>query len=179
MSVELIHITSLCSALSIISSRAYLTENPIGNYDAGMNFLGKLGEYKNTRPSVRGVKMHCEWNGNISEPLPYDAYNCDTANKLFDFNGSGKYFKNNDPRYFLPYNSEGLVVKRIELEKKYDEELLIKDWCYYKGGFTLFFYKLKIFKAILLKRTLDYIQKVNCKLNSDTFTISIRRIHPI
>ena len=54
---DLIHITSPERALNIISKGAYITDNNPGHYDAGMNFLGVLGEYPNTQPT-RGAKVH-------------------------------------------------------------------------------------------------------------------------
>jgi len=132
--ILLTHITSPENALSIIYRKAYLTENNTGHYDAGMNFLGTLGEYKNTQPKKRGSKIHCEWHGITSQPLPFDSYNYHTPNILFDFNGSGNHHPNNDPRYFLPYGSTGLIVKKIELEEGFEEESLVEWWVNLKGG---------------------------------------------
>ena len=71
---DLIHVTSPERALNIIREGAYITDNNPGHYDAGMNFLGVLGEYANTQPT-RGAKIHFKWHGEVSDPLPYDACN--------------------------------------------------------------------------------------------------------
>ncbi|MEL0639067.1 hypothetical protein V6260_00410 [Pseudoalteromonas aliena] len=171
--INLIHITSPDRALNIIHNRSYYTKKPFKNYDAGMNFLGVLGEYANTQPT-RGSKIHCEWSGAVSEPLTYDAYDYHTPNILFDFNGSGVHFPNNDPRYFLPYNSGNLVIKRIELEDKFDEEALIEKWLEIKGGAYPYLQKIKFLKKYLLKNALRYLQDINKKLASEEVTISVK-----
>lgn len=170
--IKLTHTTSLHVALKIVSKREYRTNNNDRHYDAGMNFLGVLGEYHNTQPT-RGAKLHCEWNGKYSSPLKPDAYKYHTPNELFDFNGSGKHFPNNDPRYFLPYGSQNLVVVKIEPENNYDEEALIEWWCNFSGGLDLLCYKLKCFKPKLLKKALNYLAEINHELSNKKVTISI------
>lgn len=171
--INLVHITSPDRALNIIHSRSYFSKKSSKSYDAGMNFLGVLGEYANTQP-IRGAKIHCEWKGAVSKPLPYTAYDCHTPNVLFDFNGSGVHFTNNDPRYFLPYNSGGLVIKRIELEDQFNEEALIKKWLEIKGGVHPYLQKIKFLQKYLLKNSLGYLQDVNKKLASEEVTISVQ-----
>lgn len=170
---NLIHITSPDRALNIIFNSSYSTNKPSKNYDAGMNFLSELGEYKNTQPT-RGCKIHCEWHGCVSKPLPYDAYDYHASNVLFDFNGSGEHFPNNDPRYFLPYGSEKLVIKNIELESIFDEEVLIEKWLEIKGGAYPYLQKFKFLKSYLLKQALNYLQEVNEELASEVVTISVQ-----
>lgn len=170
---NLIHITSPDRALNIIFNGSYFTNKPFKNYDAGMNFLGELGEYANTQPT-RGSKIHCEWHGSVSKPLPYDAYDYHTPNVLFDFNGSGEHFPNNDPRYFLPYGSENLVIKSIELEDQFDEEALIEKWLEINGGFYSYLPKVKFLKKHFLKQALNYLKEVNNKLSSEVVTISVQ-----
>tara|TARA_R110001583_G_scaffold30529_1_gene105523 strand:+ start:1022 stop:1549 length:528 start_codon:yes stop_codon:yes gene_type:complete len=170
---DLIHITSPERALNIISKGAYITDNNPGHYDAGMNFLGVLGEYPNTQPT-RGAKVHFKWHGKVSNPLPYDAYKYHDPNILFDFNGSGHHHPNNDPRYFLPYQSTGLVVKKIELEREYNEEALIEWWLQFKGKLYVFFHDFRILKPYLLKKALEHLQEVNYKLTNEEVTISIK-----
>lgn len=169
-----IHITSPARALNIISTGYYLTKNNPGHYDAGMNFLGILGEYSNTQPT-RGARIHCEWNGKVSNPLRYDAAanSYHQPNVLFDFNGSDNHFPNNDPRYFLPYGSEGVIVHKIELEDDYDQEEFILQWSKNKGGLYLFLYNFKIFHSFLLKQALNSLQEVNEMLSAEQVTISV------
>lgn len=174
---KLIHITGPYSALRIMSQRAYASKKNYGSYDAGMNFLGILGEYENTQPK-RGVRIHCEWKGAVSSPLQHDEFNCHTPNTLFDFNGSGNHFPNNDPRYFLPYGSSGLIINKIELESAVDEELrelLVEAWCQLKGGIVLYFYENNLFKKLLQKYALDHLDKVNKMLAHGATTIVIER----
>jgi hypothetical protein len=169
---RIIHITSPDRALNIINLGCYLTKNNPGHYDAGMNFLGVLGEYPNTQPT-RGAKIHCEWNGAVSAPLEYDSYNYHDPNVLFDFNGSGNHFPNNDPRYFLPYGSDGVIVRRIELEDDYNQEEFIKQWSKIKGGLFLFLCRFEIFHNFLLKKALKNLQDVNQRLATNRVTIAV------
>jgi len=150
-----------------------MTDNNPGHYDAGMNFLGVLGEYANTQPT-RGSKIYLKWHGKVSDPLPYYSYNYHTPNILFDFNGSGNHYPNNDPRYFLPYGSTGLVVKKIELEGWFDEEDLVEWWLQFKGRLYSFFHDFKVLKPYLVKRALEHLREVNEKLALDEVTISIK-----
>lgn len=172
---DIIHITSPENALSIIIKKAYTTYNNPGHYDAGMNFLGILGEHNNTHPTSRGSKIHCEWLGKVSCPLPYNATSYHTPNILFDFNGSGYHYPNNDPRYFLPYDSEGLIVRKVELEKDYDKESFTLWWAYQKGWPYTFLHKFKFFHSFLLKKSLKHLQNVNNCLATQETKISIQR----
>lgn len=171
---KLIHITSPERALNIIRMRTYSTNNNFGHYDAGMNFLGVLGEYSNTQPT-RGAKIYCEWHGATSNPLPFSAYDCHVPNILYDFNGSGNHFYNNDPRYFLPYDSNGVVVKKIELEKEFDEKALINYWAKMQGGFYPFFSQFERFHKWFLKEALLHVKEVNEKLASEPVIIAVKR----
>ena len=171
--VKLIHITSAANAINILNQREYATWNNPGNYDAGMNFLGSLGEGPNTKPT-RGAEIHCEWSGLVSQPLGYGAFGCSVPNMLYDFNGSGSHFVNKDPRYFLPYGSEGLVIKAIKLEVEFDKLELIETWCENEGGHYRKLYEYKFLHKYLLKKALNYLEKTNERIASERFTISIR-----
>lgn len=173
--IKLIHITSPENALSMISEGAYCTGNNPGHYDAGMNFLGVLGEYKNTQPKKRGALVHCEWHGKVSAPFSYDQYNYHTPDILFDFNGSGLHYRNNDPRYFLPYGSSGLIVKEVELEKSVELEALVQLCVSQKNCLYSFFHKLAPLQNYLSEKGRERINKLNKRLVSQVTTISVRR----
>ena len=172
--VQLTHITSPENALSMIAMKSYCSYRNPGSYDAGMNFLGVLGEYPNTQPT-RGARMTCEWLGSVSQPLRYDVHNHHTPDVLFDFNGSGKHFRNNDPRYFLPYGSKGLIVKKIELEDNYDRESLVQWWVTFEGNIYPYLYKTGLFQNYLLRRALNHLHETNEKLRSRLVKISVLR----
>lgn len=171
---NIIHITSPENALAIVSDKAYSTHENLGHYDAGMNFLGVLGEYDNTQPT-RGARIYCEWLGRVSSPLPHDELNHHTPDILFDFNGSGNHHPNNDPRYFLPYGSKGLIVRKIELEKDFDKESLALWWANQKGWPYTFLHKFSLFHSFLLKKSLEHLQNVNYFLANHETTIAIQR----
>lgn len=170
----LIHITSPENALSILRLKSYFSNNNTGHYDAGMNFLGVLGEYSNTQPT-RGAEIHCEWGGDVSEPLPPYANSYHTPNKLFDFNGSGNHYTNNDPRYFLPYGSGDLVVKKIVLESGFNKASLVERWAQFKGGIYAFLHRHDLAFNWLLKQALKNLDDVNEQLASKKVTISVQR----
>lgn len=172
--VQLTHITSPENALRMIAMKSYRSYRNPGSYDAGMNFLGILGEYPNTQPT-RGARMTCEWLGSVSQPLRYDVYNYHTPNVLFDFNGSGKHFRNNDPRYFLPYGSKGLIVKRIELEDNYDRDSSIEWWVTFLGNIYPYLYKTRLFQEHLLRGVLNHLRETNEKLACQQVAISVQR----
>lgn len=175
--IPLIHITSPENALSIVHKKSYLSMKTPGSYDAGMNFLGVLGESGNTRPT-RGAEIHCEWHGNVSAPLPFNAGNPQTKNLLFDFNGSGKYHINTDPRYFLCYGSTHLIVKKIVLEKEFNQASLVQWYALFKGGIFPFLHRYKFCFTYLLKRAINDLSTVNKQLTSQNVTISIQRGNP-
>ena len=110
----------------------------------------------------------------VSQPLRYKAFGCRTRNMLYDFNGSGSHFANRDPRYFLPYGSEGLVIKAVKLEDEFDKLELIETWCQNEGGYYRKLYEYKFLHKYLLKKALIYLQKANERITSESFTISIR-----
>lgn len=92
--------------------------------------------------------MHCTWNGKVSIPLRYDVHEHDTPNVLFDFNGSGDHFPNNDPRYFLPYGSENLKIDIVECDSS---TLLAEDWGDWRGWPYSFLCKLSLLHRWVLK----------------------------
>lgn len=103
-SINLRRITSPSIALEVIASGVFRSLNDVAPYDGGMNFFGVLGKTPNTQPK-KGARMHCKWYGPVSIPLPYGSHDYHAPNVLFDFNGSGQHYQDNDPRYFLPYGS--------------------------------------------------------------------------
>lgn len=107
------HITSVSNALSIAKTRIFQSNGAAQSYDGGMNFLGVLGEYSNTQPVARGAELICSWSGKVSAPLKWDRPIQHKADELLDFNGSGNFHQNNDPRYLLPIGSVGLRIDRI------------------------------------------------------------------
>ncbi|SMY34016.1 hypothetical protein [Photobacterium andalusiense] len=170
--VELIHITSVKIAFDILESTRYKSMYEYGGYDGGMNFLGVLGENANTQPRARGVRLHFIWGGEVSEPVSYDAYGCNNANVLYDFNGSGNHFRNNDPRYFLPYRSEGLTVEKLEIDS---DQALLEGWCEYKGGIIKKLFSIKLFHSYLMSKAKEHVLQLNKKIERRDIKISIRR----
>jgi hypothetical protein len=176
--INLIRITSPILALKIFKDKAYFQSHPQGHYDAGMNFLGVLGQNSNTQPTKVGAKVYFEWDNSkpnsVSPPLPPSVTSHHTPNVLFDFNGSGEHETNNDPRYFLPYGSSGLILKKIELEAQYDEQKLVKEWCNYKKGLYPYVCKLPFTHKYLWQSFKSHIQEVNDSLNTGIpVTISV------
>ena len=170
--VDIKHITSPAIALAIIRSRRYSSFNNPGSYDCGMNFIGSLGEYANTQPSQRGATLHCKWTGSVSVPLPYEFRPHNKPNILYDFNGSGLHYKNNDPRYILPYGSLGLVVNRVEFDTEKD---LIDAWLSTQGRLIKSLYRIQFMMHSISKRTLREIDNLNELLQDGTLTIEIVR----
>jgi hypothetical protein len=170
--VEIKHITSPIIALAIVLSRRYSSFNNPGSYDCGMNFLGALGEYANTQPTVRGATLVCTWKGNVSVPLPWEFRPSNTPNVLYDFNGSGLHYQNNDPRYILPYGSSGLIVNRVHFDS---DTGLIDAWLSIKGKLTNWLYDFKFMKNSISNRALQEIENLNSTLHLGSTTIAIVR----
>jgi len=137
-----------------------------------MNFLGSLGEYQNTQPRARGAKIHFVWEGEVSSPVPFDEYGCDKPNLLYDFNGSGEHYLNNDPRYFLPYRSEGLKVQYIEFD---NDEVFLEGWVQFKKGLAQLFYNKGLFKKYLRVAAFRYREKLEEDAATGNIKISIQR----
>jgi hypothetical protein len=156
--VNLTHITWPLAALKIATTHTFLSPHNPGGYDGGMNFLGMLGEAGNTQPSGRGATLVCSWMGKVSAPLPHDAYGASTPDVLYDFNGSGEHFANNDPRYFLPFDSAGLVLDEVHFDS-YDA--LLEGWCYLRGGLYAWLYEKGLFRSLLLQRARKDVAKLN------------------
>lgn len=173
--ITLTHITSAENAFNILSSQCFCSMNNYGSYDGGMNFLGVLGENANTQPKDRGARIHFLWEGKVSDPISWDAYNYDSPNILYDFNGSGKHFPNNDPRYFLPYNSEGLKVTKLEFDS---EDKMLEGWCNRQKGILLTIYNMKVFNNFLLRCLKNYLNTINYSIRSGNLTITIKRAQP-
>ncbi|MBS7809272.1 hypothetical protein [Variovorax sp. PCZ-1] len=120
------HKTCPTAALEIITSRQYhCKDRNILGYDAGMNFLGELGELNNHGLHHKTVTLICSWDGLVSGPMPWKNLSSRQANLLCDYNGSGNHFQNNDPRYFLPIGSDGLTLNAIEFT---DESAILYAW---------------------------------------------------
>lgn len=98
-----------------------LLSDSLNGYDGGMNFLGVLGEVPNHQLHDRDVVISCEWSGKISPPLHHEAGRPYEPNILYDYNGSGFHFPNNDPRYILPIGSKGLVLNKVDFLKEDSE----------------------------------------------------------
>ena len=104
-------------------------------------------------------------------PLPYDAHGADTPNILYDFNGSDAVFNNNDPRYFLAYDSKGLVLNTIDFE---NDEALLEGWCYLRGGFCAWAYENNWFRKLLLTWARKYVDKLNRACESGQVRLFVR-----
>ena len=129
------------------------------NYDAGMNFLGALGEHPNHQLSDRNVKIFCAWDGEVSQPLKWDDVGVKRQpNILYDYNGSGEHFQNNDPRYLLPIGSNGLLLNKIEF---LDSEAEKDFWLSRQNFLAKLFFKLKS-----RKRQDDWIRQKTIELNA-------------
>ena len=168
--INLTRITSPVLALKMFKEKAYFQSYPQGHYDAGMNFLGVLGQNSNTQPTKRGAKVYFDWDNttpsSVSPPLAPSVTKHHTPNVLFDFNGSGNHFPNNDPRYFLPYGSNGLILKKIELEPNYDELQIVKEWCDFEKGLYPYLNKLPFSHKYLWQSFKNNLQEVNKSLNA-------------
>lgn len=164
------HITGPRVALLIATSEEFRSFHSASSYDGGANFLGVRGETSNTQPLLRGATLICSWTGQVSVPVRYDAYDVHTPNVLFDFNGSGAHFPNNDPRYFLPYGSKGLVLNAIHFD---NDKALLEGWCYLRGGPYAWAYKHKRFHKLLRTLACREVGKLNaaCKAGSICLTV--------
>lgn len=173
--IKLNRITSPVIAMKMIKERTHFANYDDGHYDAGMNFLGTLGENSNTYPTARGAIVEFEWEGNVSQPLKPSCTTHHTPNVLYDFNGSGEHFQNNDPRYFLPYGSDGLIIKKVTLEKKYNKQEIVSDWCNYKKGMYGVLSKVPFMQNKMFSLFMNDLEKINENLLSETITISVRQ----
>lgn len=172
---NMMHITAVLVAFEMMESCQYRSFNPVGHYDGGMNFLGLLGETQNTQPSLRGATIICSWLGSRSDPLPPDARSCSQPNLLYDFNGSGDHFQNNDPRHFLPYGSNGLVVDEVRVDS---DEKLLEGWCAMRGRFFQNELILRFFGWWLLVMAKRHLRDLNQRCRSGKMILSIVRALP-
>jgi len=166
------HITYPLAALRIAKRKTFYSQNNRGSYDGGANFIGVLGETENTHPKGRGAILVCCWIGQVSDPLPHDAYKCDVPDTLYDFNGSGLHFKNNDPRYFLPFDSKDLILCCVEFD---DDQALLKGWSYMRGGIYAFLYEKELFHKYLLRKAVSEIGQLNAECKKGEIKLSVRR----
>lgn len=139
------------------------------NYDGGMNFLGILGEVPNHQLHDRDAMILCTWNGRISDPLPYEAGRPYQANILYDYNGSGNHFQNNDPRYILSIGSKNLILNKVDFLKEDSE---IEFWRHRQTIFTKAYLKFLSNKQ-LAKWAKEKTTALNNKLDAFPKTISI------
>lgn len=135
-----------------------------------MNLLGVLGETSNTCPLERGAELICTWTGLVSDPVRYDEYGVHTPNVLFDFNGSGPHHSNNDPRYFLPIGSQGIVLNSINITSN---AALLEDWCDLQGGLPLRLYKVGWRHESLLDKALAEVEALNLACGQGTFKLIV------
>lgn len=170
--VAITHITSPYAALKIITGRKFLSCNNYHSYDGGMNFIGVLGQNTNTRPRHHGAKVHCTWVGLVSEPVSWNQYHCDEPNVLYDFNGSGDHFQNNDPRYFLPYRSSGLVVNHIEFD---DERESLESYISLQDGLGAWLYWHYILRAHLRHLSSRHVSDLQKEMAEGHIKLSIER----
>ena len=161
-------------ALVVSTSGIFHTGGRGKNYDAGANFLGVLGQQANHQIDDRTATLVCKWSGLVTCPLPYDANDVHTPNVLHDFNGSGDHFSNNDPRYFLPNESSGLVLEGIEFDN--DDELL-KGWCLSRNRFFHWLYGLKNRPKWITRRLLlaakHQVKDINAACKAGKITLRI------
>ena len=79
-------------------------------------------------------------------------------NILYDYNGSGEHFQNNDPRYLLPIGSNGLLLNKIEF---LDSEAEKDFWLSRQNFLAKLFFKLKS-----RKRQDDWTRQKTMELNA-------------
>lgn len=160
--VNLRHRTYPRVAFVVANAALFRSRKSSPHYDAGANFLGSLGQKNNHQLGDRKAELVCTWTGNVSIPLPPAASNVHTADVLFDFNGSGIHFQNNDPRYFLPNGSKGLILNRIEFDS---DVAMLEGWCAFKGGFVEKLYSLSWLpewvKSMLLEKAQQEVRRLN------------------
>lgn len=156
----------------LIAQHGFWSNFDLGHYDAGANFLGVLGEQDNTHPEGKGATLFCTWDGEVSDPLPYDSYHTDKPNVLYDFNGSGPHFENQDPRYFLPYGSKGLILNRIDFDS---EEALLYGYCYLRGAPYSDLYERGERHDAMLAEAKAYRDKLNAQCNDGKIMLSVNR----
>lgn len=186
------HKTSPAALLSIIHSKEFdpsrgpqetLALNPY-NYDAGMNFLGILGEDHNHQLQDKTAILICEWNGLVSDNLPYEHGGREfKENVLYDFNGSGELDKNgkkltnNDPRYILSIGSTGLLIVDFEL---LNEEEAFNSWLNINTNVLIYVYKNFKFTQKFLHKKIhnfytNYIKDLKDRIKNEPIEISIKK----
>ncbi len=189
------HKTTPSALFSIISSREFdpsmgpnsITALDPYNYDAGMNFLGILGEYTNHQLQDKNAILICEWTGLVSDNLHYDfGVHKFKEGVLYDFNGSGEFDKdgkilpNNDPRYILSVGSTGLLIVDfdiLDLDEAFECWLNIEE---NKFNICIFMYKKFKFTQCLFHKRLysnfdKYIQHLKNKIKNRPLEIRIRK----
>jgi hypothetical protein len=165
------HITSVSNALLIAETGVFHSGCKAQSYDGGMNFLGVLGENSNTQPRERGAELLCSWIGKVSAPLLWDEPVTHEENKLLDFNGSGNFRQNNDPRYLLPVGSVGLRIDRIVI---HDLNALVDDAMSKASAVDRFLYQHGWLRTFSLDTVFRKLAELNCKCARGKVTISVQ-----
>lgn len=169
------HITSPLHALKIVQQREFRSLQNPGHYDAGANFLGVLGLHPNTCPAAKGATLTCTWVGEVSPPLPWSDRDVFTPDVLFDFNGSGRNFQNNDPRYFLPYGSTGLILTEVQIP---DEEELLFAWNTLENKIVSWICEREWFRSQRLARASCGLKQINDACSRAEIKLAVRRALP-
>ncbi|WP_143566731.1 hypothetical protein [Stenotrophomonas maltophilia] len=151
--IDIYHITSPAVALEMVVSQTFRSHYNFRSYDGGMNFCGVLGRVPNTQPVGSGARLHCKWDGLVSEPLSPESYDYHTPNVLFDFNGSGEYCRNNDPRYFLPYGSM-IQVSGVECDPSALHDYYLSRSPFFRK--SMYRFRSKEYQCAELQSLLDY-----------------------
>jgi hypothetical protein len=107
----------------------------------------------------------------VSGPLRHDAYGANAPSVLHDFNGSGRHFENNGPRYFLPFESAGLVLDAVHFDS---DDALLRGWCYWRGGLRAWLYEKGLFRRPLLKRACKEVAKLNSDCRHGSVQLTVR-----
>lgn len=162
------HITSVFNAFRIAEGREFHSSGSAQSYDGGMNFLGILGEQRNTAPAERGAELVCSWGGDVSDPLHWDVPYKRTPGTLLDYNGSGDVYQNNDPRYLLTVGSAGLIVNEVVV---HDQKDLIDMVMGEAGGLKRLFYRL--FSSRLEGKAVNRLQELNRRCADGQVTLQI------
>lgn len=175
LQTDLKHITSPFHALKIVQQREFRSFQNPGHYDAGANFLGILGLHPNTCPAADGATLTCTWIGEVSAPLHWEDRHVFDADVLFDFNGSGAHFQNNDPRYFLPYGSTGLILNKVQIPS---EDALLLAWSSFEKKIVRWVAERGWFRSQRLVRAHRGLEQINEACSRAEIILPVRRAAP-
>lgn len=169
------HITSPLQALKIAQQQEFRSFQNPRHYDAGANFLGVLGLNPNTCPAADGATLICTWVGEVSLPLPWSDRDVFNPGVLFDFNGSGPHFQNNDPRYFLPYGSTGLILNEVQIPSEND---LLDAWSMFENKMVRWVADRGWFRSLRLARAHRGLKQINDACSRAEIKLAVRRAFP-